>query len=173
MFVSMYWRFQTHSVMPRREKSSPKWYSTQAVEERSTTPRRSDKRCILGLVLFEYWCVAVVLDRYLWYLICWIVIYCIYVCCCLYIIYLFLRLPDREVDKIEKNKKILMFIGYGSCGGRRGWSGLPSGSYVCRRRANVIAGSAWTYVSYVHRSGGTDERKGLRFDGSTWPTNVS
>jgi hypothetical protein len=36
--------------------------------------------------------------------------------------------------------------------GRRGWSGLPCGSYVRR---------------------GTDERKGLRFVGSAWPTNVS
>jgi hypothetical protein len=45
---------QTHSVMPRREKSSPKRCSTQVVEGRSTTTRRSDEQCILGLVMFGY-----------------------------------------------------------------------------------------------------------------------
>jgi hypothetical protein len=51
------------------------------------------------------------------------------------------------------------------------------GSYVHRgtneNKVNVAPGSAWAYVAYVHRPGGTDERKGLRFVGSTWPTNVS
>jgi hypothetical protein len=101
--------------------------------------------------------------------------YILYICLMLFIYYIPIFEAPRPGGRQnrKKNKKILMFIGYGSRGGRRGWSGLPRGSYVCRRRANVIAGSAWTYVVYVHRSGGTDERKGLRFDGSTWPTNVS
>jgi hypothetical protein len=37
----------------------------------------------------------------------------------------------------------------------------------------VAPGLAWAYMAYVHRSGGTDERKGLRFVGSAWPMNVS
>jgi hypothetical protein len=28
-------------------------------------------------------------------------------------------------------------------------------------------------VAYVHRPGGTDEHKGLRFVGSAWPMNVN
>jgi hypothetical protein len=61
--------------------------------------------------------------------------------------------------------------------GRRGWSGLPRGSYVRRgtdkHKANVAPGWSQDYVAYVHRPGGTDERKSLRFVGSTWPMNVS
>jgi hypothetical protein len=61
--------------------------------------------------------------------------------------------------------------------GRRGWSGLPCGSYVRRgtdeHTANVAPGWSQDYVAYVHRPGGTDERKSLRFVGSTWPMNVS
>jgi hypothetical protein len=49
--------------------------------------------------------------------------------------------------------------------------GLPCDSYVHRgideHKTNVALGSARAYVAYVHRSGGTDERKGLRFVGST------
>jgi hypothetical protein len=33
---------------------SPKWCSTQAVEGRSTMTRRTDERCILGLVMFGF-----------------------------------------------------------------------------------------------------------------------
>jgi hypothetical protein len=36
----------------------------------------------------------------------------------------------------------------------------------------VAPGWLWDYVAYVHRSEETDERNGLRFVGSTWPTNV-
>jgi hypothetical protein len=42
------------NMMPRREKCSPKWCSTQAVEGRSTMTRRSDELCILGLVMFGF-----------------------------------------------------------------------------------------------------------------------
>jgi hypothetical protein len=55
-------------------------------------------------------------------------------------------------------------------GGRRG-------SYVHREtdehKANVSPGSMQAYVAFVHQPGGTDERKGLKFVGSAWPTNIS
>jgi hypothetical protein len=64
------------------------------------------------------------------------------------------RLGGRQLRNFFK--KILMFVGsltnIRATWGRRGWSGLPCGSYVRQ---------------------GTDERKGLRFVGSAWPTNVS
>jgi hypothetical protein len=108
----MSWRFWTHSIMPQREKSSPKWCSTQAVEERSTMTQQSDERCILGLVMFGYWRVMVVLDWYLCCLMCWIVIYCICVYCCLYIVHLVGRLPSRGGRQNRKNiKKFVMFVG--------------------------------------------------------------
>jgi hypothetical protein len=40
-------------------------------------------------------------------------------------------------------------------------------------KANVALEWSRDYVAYVHRPGGTDERKGLRFVGFAWPTNVS
>jgi hypothetical protein len=99
----MSWRFQTHSVTPRREKSLPKRCSTQAVEGRSTTTRRRDEWCILGLVMFRYWCDTVVLDRYLWYLIYWIVIYCICIYCYLYIVWRLFSQEGRQNRKKLKN----------------------------------------------------------------------
>jgi hypothetical protein len=61
--------------------------------------------------------------------------------------------------------------------GRRDWSGLPRGSYVHwgtdKHKANMASGWSQDYVTYVCRPGGTDERKGLRFVGSVWPTNIS
>jgi hypothetical protein len=61
--------------------------------------------------------------------------------------------------------------------GRRGWLGLPRGSYVHRgtdeHKANVTPGWLRDYVAYVHRPGGTNEHKSLRFIGSAWPMNVS
>jgi hypothetical protein len=61
--------------------------------------------------------------------------------------------------------------------GRRGWLGLPHGSYVHRgtdeHKANVTPGWLRDYVAYVHRPGGTNEHKSLRFIGSAWPMNVS
>jgi hypothetical protein len=61
--------------------------------------------------------------------------------------------------------------------GRHGWSGLPRGSYVRQRtneyKVNVTLGWSRDYVAYIHRSGGTNEHKDLRFVGSAWPTNVS
>jgi hypothetical protein len=60
--------------------------------------------------------------------------------------------------------------------GRRGWLGLPHGSYVRRgtneHKANVALGWLRDYVVYVRRPEGTDERKGLRFVGSAWSMNV-
>jgi hypothetical protein len=56
MFISMSWRFQTHSATPWQETSSPKWCSTQAVEERTTTTQRSGERWILRLLHFVIWC---------------------------------------------------------------------------------------------------------------------
>jgi hypothetical protein len=61
--------------------------------------------------------------------------------------------------------------------GRRGWLGLPHGSYVCRgtdeHKANVAPGWSQDYVAYVRRPGETDKHKGLRFVDSAWPMNVS
>jgi hypothetical protein len=61
--------------------------------------------------------------------------------------------------------------------GRRGWSSLPRGSYIRRgtgeHKVNVAPGWSRDYVAYVRWPGGIDEHKGLRFVGSTWPTNVS
>jgi hypothetical protein len=71
MFVSMSWRFCTHDAMLQQEKSSFEWRSTQIVEARSTTTRQSDERWILGLVMFQYLCVAVV---YIGYLLCCILV---------------------------------------------------------------------------------------------------
>jgi hypothetical protein len=156
MFISMSWRFWTHSMTPQREKCSPKRCSTQVVEGRSTVTRRSDERCILGLVMFGFWCIVVVLDRYLWCLMCWIVIYCICVCFCLYIVYLFWRLPTGEADKtcifFKKNPYV-----------RRGTD---------EHKANVAPGWMRDYVAYVRQPEETGKRKGLRFINSTWPTNV-
>jgi hypothetical protein len=69
MFVSMSWRFWTHSTTPQLDKSSPEWCSTQAVEGQSTTTRRSDERGILGLLFFQYLCATML---YVGYLLCWI-----------------------------------------------------------------------------------------------------
>jgi hypothetical protein len=71
MFISMSRRFQTHSAMPWQENSSSKWRSTQAVEGWSTTTQRSDEKWILGIVMFQYLCVAVV---YVGYLLCCILV---------------------------------------------------------------------------------------------------
>jgi hypothetical protein len=80
--------------------------------------------------------------------------------------------PGRQT-KHDFFKKILMFIGWG----RRGWSGLPRGSYVRwgtdEHKANVAPGWLRDYMAYVCRPGGTNEHKGLRFISSAWPTNVS
>jgi hypothetical protein len=183
MFISMSWRFCTHSMTPQKEKRSPKWCSTQAVEGWSTTTWRSDERCILGLVMFGFWCVAVVLDRYLWCLTCWIIIYCICICYCLYIVLYtyFGGSPTEEADKTGIFLKILMFVGFlmniRATWSRRGWLGLPRGSYVHRgtdeHKVNVTPGWLRDYMAYVDQPGGTDEHKGLRFVGSAWPTNVS
>jgi hypothetical protein len=80
-----------------------------------------------------------------------------------------------EADKTGFFKKILIFVG--ATWGRRGWSGMPRDNYVHRvtdeHKANMAPGWSQDYVAYVHQSGGTDERKGLRFVGSAWPMNVS
>jgi hypothetical protein len=65
MFVSMSWWFWTYNVMSQQEKSSPEWCSTQTVEGRSTMTRRSDEWWILGLVMFQYLCVALMYVGYL------------------------------------------------------------------------------------------------------------
>jgi hypothetical protein len=56
------------------------------------------------------------------------------------------------------------------------WLGLPRGSYVHwgtnEHKANVAPGWLRDYMVYVHRPEGTNERKDLRFVGSTWPMNV-
>jgi hypothetical protein len=72
-----------------------------------------------------------------------------------------------EADKIGKKiKNFLMLVG-------------PSTNITAtcqgtdEHKANVAPGSARDYVAYVRRPGGTDERKGLKFIDSTWPTNVS
>jgi hypothetical protein len=75
---------------------------------------------------------------------------CILYMCLLLFVYCilctcFVGSPTREADKIDFFKKIL----------------------------NVAPGSTWAYVAYVRQPSGTDKRKGLRFIGSTWPTNVS
>jgi hypothetical protein len=61
--------------------------------------------------------------------------------------------------------------------GRRGWSGLPHGSYVRRGtgkyKANVAPGWSWDYVAYVRQPGRANEPMGLRFIGSAWTMNVS
>jgi hypothetical protein len=59
---------------------------------------------------------------------------------------------------------------------RRDWSGLPRGSYVRRgideHKVNMAPRWLRDYVAYIRRPEGTDERKGLSFVGSAWPTNV-
>jgi hypothetical protein len=42
----------------------------------------------------------------------------------------------------------------------------------CIAEANVAPGWLQDYVAYVRQPKGTDERKGLRFVGFAWPTNV-
>jgi hypothetical protein len=83
--------------------------------------------------------------------------------------------PAGEADKTRFFlKKNLMFIGsptnIRATWGRRGWSGMPRGSYVCRgtdeHKFNLAPGWLQDYVAYARRPGGTDEYKGLRFVGS-------
>jgi hypothetical protein len=84
--------------------------------------------------------------------------YILYMCLLLFVYCIPVLEAPRLGGRQHRNffKKILMFVGsltnIRATWGRRGWSGLPCGSYVRR---------------------GTDERKGLRFVGSAWPTNVS
>jgi hypothetical protein len=93
-------------VTPRQEKSSLERCSTQTVEARSTTTRWSE-RWILGLVMFQYLCVAVV---YVGYLLCCILVMfdvmtCLMICdigllcvCCIfYVPVLEAPQPGRQI----------------------------------------------------------------------------
>jgi hypothetical protein len=62
----MSWRFWTHNATPRQEKSLSKRCSTQTVEAWSITTQQSEW-WILGFVMFQYLCVAVV---YIGYFLC-------------------------------------------------------------------------------------------------------
>jgi hypothetical protein len=89
------------------------------------------------------------LDCYILYMCLLLFVYCILYTC-------FGGSPTGEANKIGKKvfKKFLIFIG-------------------SPRTLNMAPGSAQSYVAYVHRPGGTGERKGLTFIGSVWPINVS
>jgi hypothetical protein len=102
--------------------------------------------------------------------------YILYMCLLLFVYCIpILEAPRPGADKtgffLKKNPPMNIRAMWG----RRGWSGLPHGSYVRginEHKTNVALGWLRDYVAYVHLPEGTDERKGLRFVGSAWPTNV-
>jgi hypothetical protein len=89
--------------------------------------------------------------------------------------------PTGEADKIGKKfKKSICSsvpLPHGRSEHNYHVADLPHGSYVHQRtdkhKANMAPGSTRAYVAYVHQAGETDERKGLRFIGPTYSTNVS